>query len=68
MITTTLIPTHQVAAVAEVLPLRRTPRGPAVVLDAVTAAVLSAWVAIRADAGVSWELRTALDALVRGVS
>jgi hypothetical protein len=56
-------PRH-VPALGEVLPLRHHNGRHLVAVDDVTAAVLQAWRALRSSAGVSWELRTALDDLI----
>jgi hypothetical protein len=55
---------HQVPALGEVLPLRHHNGRHLVAVDDVTVAVLQAWLALRSRAGVSWELRTALDDLI----
>lgn len=56
---------HHVPALGEVLPLRHRHDGRHLVaVDDVTVAVLQAWLALRSSAGVSWELRTALDDLI----
>jgi hypothetical protein len=63
---TTLLPVapKKVPALGEVLPLCHHDGRHLVAVDDVTAAVLQAWLALRSSAGVSWELRTALDDLI----